>query len=186
MLRFPAFGRYGQIECPQPLETLGSSISAYFSEPCRGGFLGPLFFPILSATHNNAHNPFRITSFADPHPLTSIESYSCRNRGVGYPSATLHFYTRSAIAPSIRWKKNSPPSTTATTMPDDASSNAPGGCPCPVSAHRNRRSPPPWGSTHTANATAAAPAKRGTPPATQTSKTELKMAPHILRRDKAR
>ena len=54
-------------------------------------------------------------------------------------------HTRSAIAPSILWKKNSPPSTTATTIPDEASSNGPGGCPCPVSAHRNPSITPAMG-----------------------------------------
>ena len=77
---FPMFGRYGQIDCPQPL-TLAAQSPPIFPSLVEAGSLGLLFFPILSATHNNVHNPFRITSFADPHPLTPIESYSCKKQG---------------------------------------------------------------------------------------------------------
>jgi hypothetical protein len=45
--------------------------------------------------------------------------------------------TRSAMFVSILWKKKSPPSSTMTTPTADAAIAAPGGCPCPVSAHRN-------------------------------------------------
>jgi hypothetical protein len=34
--------------------------------------------------------PFRITSFAHPHPLTPIESYSCKKQGRGWGVRNLH------------------------------------------------------------------------------------------------
>src|SRR5690349_1717392 len=54
-------------------------------------------------------------------------------------------HTRSAIAPSILWKKKSPPTSASTTAAVDASSNGPGLCPCPVSAHRNPSITPAMG-----------------------------------------
>jgi hypothetical protein len=58
----------------------------------------PLILPKKSRT---ATIPFRITSFADPHHLTPIESYSYKNRGRGwghslqarFPNAFLHSAT---------------------------------------------------------------------------------------------
>src|SRR5271170_2083715 len=53
--------------------------------------------------------------------------------------------TRSAMLPSMRWKKNSPPTRTSTTAAVDARRSGPGGCPCPVSAHRNPSITPAMG-----------------------------------------
>src|SRR5271154_528390 len=59
------------------------------------------------------------------------------------PSNNPH--TRSAMAPSILWKKNSPPSRIKTTTALEASSSGPGGWPCPVSAQRNPSITPAMG-----------------------------------------
>jgi hypothetical protein len=67
------------------------------SEGSASAFLRPRprFFPVLASglpagvvslccsTDTTARNPFRITFFAHPHPLTSIESYSYKKQGVG-------------------------------------------------------------------------------------------------------
>ncbi len=60
------------------------------SQSTRGGIPSPKvfshFFPILVTRHCSlATIPFRITFFADPHPLTPIESHSYKkHRGGGY------------------------------------------------------------------------------------------------------
>src|SRR5580704_11434524 len=91
----------------------------------------------------------------------SLPNSFAKTPGVGVPGTRsacflFHFlvtsllpyflpHTRSAIAPSIRWKKNNPPTNTTTTAAVDASNNGPGGCPCPVSAHRNPSITPAMG-----------------------------------------
>src|SRR5580704_8128536 len=67
-----------------------------FPRRCRGGSLDPLFPSTPRATPTNAPNsvkirphekrarkPFRIKSFADPHPLTLIESHLYKKHGGG-------------------------------------------------------------------------------------------------------
>src|SRR5438874_870707 len=51
--------------------------------------------------------------------------------------ASLAAHTRSATVPSILWKNINPPTRITTTATADASIIWSGGCPCPVSAHRN-------------------------------------------------
>jgi hypothetical protein len=47
---------------------------------------GSAFLPTLATHHSPLTTiPFRITSFACPHPLTPIESYSCKKQGGGGP-----------------------------------------------------------------------------------------------------
>jgi hypothetical protein len=53
---------------------------------CSGGSSDPCFSPIPDSF--DATIPFRITSFAHPHHLTPIESYSCKKQGRGYPALT--------------------------------------------------------------------------------------------------
>src|SRR5712691_225978 len=83
-----------------------------------------LITPLDSAlTRLPASNPFRIHAYKKH-----------GRRGPARHSPPLH--TLSAIVPSILWKKNSPPTSTAATPAADASSSGPGACPCPVSAQR--------------------------------------------------
>ena len=48
----------------------------------------------LTPHHPPANNPFRITFFAHPHPLTPMESYSCKNRGEGGILRPNYFFPR--------------------------------------------------------------------------------------------
>src|ERR1700675_4900155 len=74
---------------------------------------------------------------------TDIDTIYFRRSGIfrrdlrcSFPRSHI-FQTRSAMFVSMRWKKNSPPSNTTPTPTADAAIAIPGGCPCPVSAHRN-------------------------------------------------
>src|SRR5947207_15415369 len=53
------------------------------------------------------------------------------------PLTSLVPHTRSATVPSILWKNINPPTRITTTATADASIIWSGGCPWPVSAHRN-------------------------------------------------
>ena len=91
----------------------------------------------IRSSAKHTHNPFRMRSFK----TQDLKSFRIRI----YKKTGGGGQTRSAIAPSMRWKKNSPPRTTTMTMPEEASSRAPGGCPCPVNAHRKPSITPAMG-----------------------------------------
>jgi hypothetical protein len=71
------------------------------------------------------HNPFRITLFADPHPLNPIESHSCKKQGRGTPSASQSLPSFSTSA----HKSNT--TVHITSLPSRAFSNASGQFPSP-------------------------------------------------------
>jgi hypothetical protein len=62
--------------CPDPVGVLRKTRSLTQIDPSA---------PLLSHRHSpDAAIPFRITSFAHPHHLTPIESYSCKKQGRGW------------------------------------------------------------------------------------------------------
>ena len=61
------------VACPDPVGVLRKTRSLTLTDPPAS---------LTSPRHSpQAAIPFRITSFADPHHLTTIESYSCKKRG---------------------------------------------------------------------------------------------------------
>jgi hypothetical protein len=63
------------VACPNPVGVLRKTRSLTQIDPSA---------PLLSHRHSpHATIPFRITSFADSHHLTPIESYSCKKQGRG-------------------------------------------------------------------------------------------------------
>ena len=90
-------------------------------------------------------SPFVFITLRIPFPATPLFSQPSELPGVSplprakYDEgpASTRPQTLSAIFVSMRWKKNSPPISTSATPTADAAIAAPGGCPWPVSAHRN-------------------------------------------------
>ena len=80
-----------------------SSLSSF----CSGGSSDPCSSPILDSFDEAI--PFRITSFADPHPLTPIESHLCKKQGRGWgrcqrfhPTQTLPLFSTASKHPIRR------------------------------------------------------------------------------------
>jgi hypothetical protein len=68
--------------CPDPVGVLRKTRSLTQIDPSA---------PLLSHRHSpDAAIPFRITSFAHPHHLTPIESYSCKKQGRGWGIQRFH------------------------------------------------------------------------------------------------
>jgi hypothetical protein len=92
---------------PLPASPLSSSaLSAFSSLPsfCSGGSSDPCSCPLPSSF--DASIPFRITSFAHPHHLTPIESYSCKKQGRGdiqrHPAQALPIFPTASKHPARR------------------------------------------------------------------------------------
>ena len=65
------------------------SVFSPLSSFCSGGSSDPCSSPLPSSSDPTI--PFRITSFADPHHLTPIESHLCKKQGRGWsPCQRLH------------------------------------------------------------------------------------------------
>jgi hypothetical protein len=64
-----------------------SPLSATLTKNTRGWVSVPIVNPISQFNRRFISNSHRITSFAYPHPLTPIESYSCKKQGEGVPPA---------------------------------------------------------------------------------------------------
>ena len=85
------------------------------------------------------HNAYR--GFAHPQPVSRRAMVDKLTADAGNRFRLIDMehcshYTRSAMAPSIRWKKNNPPSSNTSTPVADPSSTMLGACPCPVNAQR--------------------------------------------------
>jgi hypothetical protein len=63
-----------------------SPLPATLTKNTRGWVSVPIVNPIFRFSDRPISNSHRIKFFAHPHPLTPIESYSCKNRGEGVPS----------------------------------------------------------------------------------------------------
>jgi hypothetical protein len=71
--------------------------------------------PLTSANSVPRTIPFRITSFADPHRLTPIESHSCKKQGGGVPPSPLATFDSSVTQQrlqvlSVHWLTSQFPS----------------------------------------------------------------------------
>jgi hypothetical protein len=62
-----------------------SPLPATLTKNTRGWVSVPIVNPIFRSSDRPISNSHRIKFFAHPHPLTPIESYSCKNRGEGVP-----------------------------------------------------------------------------------------------------
>jgi hypothetical protein len=67
--------------------TLLPRAAAQGTKNTRGWVSVPIVNPISQFNRRFISNSHRITSFAYPHPLTPIESYSCKKQGEGVPLA---------------------------------------------------------------------------------------------------
>ena len=84
--------------CPDPVGVLRKTRSLTQIDPSA---------PLLSHRHSpDAAIPFRITSFAHPHHLTPIESYSCKKQGRGdiqrHPAQALPIFPTASKHPARR------------------------------------------------------------------------------------
>ncbi len=77
-----------------------SPLSATLTKNTRGWVSVPIANPIFQFNRRFIPNPHRITFFAHPHPLTPIESYSCKKQGRGYPPVGQTF-SLSSLTSSI-------------------------------------------------------------------------------------
>jgi hypothetical protein len=88
-----------------------SPLFATLTKNTRGWVSVPIINPIFRFNDRPISNSHRITFFAHPHPLTPMESNSCKNRGEGSPlrravSARTHVSGRHAgilATPILSW-----------------------------------------------------------------------------------
>jgi hypothetical protein len=96
-----------------PTPTSSSTTLARIPADFQSAMIDPLSpSPFLAIRHSPlATIPFRITSFADPHPLTLIESYLYKKQGRGwgipYPAQTLPFFSTASKHPTHGNARNS-------------------------------------------------------------------------------
>ena len=76
-----------------------SPLPATLTKNTRGGGLPSFFKSIPRSNHAFTPNSHGITSFAHTHPLTTIESHSCKNRGEGAPSLAQASSSLSRVPP---------------------------------------------------------------------------------------
>jgi hypothetical protein len=90
-----------------------SPLSATLTKNTRGRVSLPIVNPIFQLNRRFVSNSHRIIFFAHPHPLTPIESYSCKKQGGGgahpdrFATSLLHCLITSA--PTRRNPSNSNP-----------------------------------------------------------------------------
>jgi hypothetical protein len=134
----------GSLTILLPALSIGCQLSAV-SYPLSP-FPATLTNPLQLTENSTTLSPVFATLTSHVKPKSFICHSYKKQGGWGYPLASpylftslFHYffpYTRSAMLPSILWKKKSPPTRTSATAPVDASSSGPGGWPCPVNAHR--------------------------------------------------
>ncbi len=82
--------------------TLLPRAAAKGTKDTRGWDSVPIVNPIFPFNRRFISNSHRITSFAYPHPLTPIESYSCKKQGEGVPMASRLFPCDLATRRNVR------------------------------------------------------------------------------------